>query len=415
MPLRDPIFPACPIRRTATISCYFKENISMSPLRAPSALLSIGTANPPYYFEQSQVATFVADSLDASPGLRRWLRQLYRLSAIETRYSCLPDAGTLHPDSPFAPGAPLQQAPTTAERMAIYEQASVDVATDAARQALGDRAAEVTHLIVVSCTGFFAPGPDLALARRLGLPANVQRSVIGFMGCAAAFNALRLADQIVAGQPDALVLIVCVELCTLHIQPGAGREDLTAASLFADGAAACLVGVPQPGREMLLIDTFFTGVTPDTESDMAWRIGNHGFVMRLSPEVPRQVAKVVPPALRELLPDGSSPEFWAIHPGGPAIVDRVAETCNLSSSDVQASRSVLRNYGNMSSPTILFVLDEIHRQLRSAARPAAGVAMAFGPGLVAEMATLRYVPAAGEQPDASTTRQQRLPTDVYVA
>jgi predicted naringenin-chalcone synthase len=294
--------------------------------------------------------------------------------------------------------------------MAIYEQASVDVAADAARQALGDRAADVTHLIVVSCTGFFAPGPDLALARRLGLPADVQRSVIGFMGCAAAFNALRLADQIVAGRPDALVLIVCVELCTLHIQPGADREDLTAASLFADGAGACLVGAPQPGQEMLLIDNFFTGVTPDTESDMAWRIGNHGFKMRLSPEVPRQVARVVRPALHELLPDGPAPEFWAIHPGGPAIVDRVAETCDLSDNDVQASRDVLRNYGNMSSPTILFVLDAIRRQLRSAARPATGVAMAFGPGLVAEMAALRYVPA-GEQLD----QQQLLPADVYAA
>jgi predicted naringenin-chalcone synthase len=382
----------------------------MSFLRAPSALLSIGTANPPYHFEQAQAATFVADSLDASPALRRWLRQLYKLSAIETRYSCLPDAGALSPDTPFAPGRSLERAPGTAERMAIYEQASVDVAADAARQALGDRAADVTHLIVVSCTGFFAPGPDLALARRLGLPADVQRSVIGFMGCAAAFNALRLADQIVAGRPDALVLIVCVELCTLHIQPGADREDLTAASLFADGAGACLVGAPQPGQEMLLIDNFFTGVTPDTESDMAWRIGNHGFKMRLSPEVPRQVARVVRPALHELLPDGPAPEFWAIHPGGPAIVDRVAETCDLSDNDVQASRDVLRNYGNMSSPTILFVLDAIRRQLRSAARPATGVAMAFGPGLVAEMAALRYVPA-GEQLD----QQQLLPADVYAA
>jgi predicted naringenin-chalcone synthase len=294
--------------------------------------------------------------------------------------------------------------------MAIYQREAVEVGVAAAERALAapqltDAAAGVTHLIVVSCTGFFAPGLDLAIARRLGLRPTVQRTVVGFMGCAAAFNGLRLAAQIVDGQPDAQVLVVCVELCTLHLQPGSERIALTVASLFADGAAACLVGAAQPGGDLLRLNRLHTQVQPDTEDAMAWQIGDHGFVMRLSPDVPRYVGTLATSALATLLDGQPEPTFWAIHPGGRAIVDRLADLLQLSPAQTAASYGVLRRYGNMSSPTILFVLAELLNDLRTSPGPVSGVAAAFGPGLVTEMAHLTYVPPAALGPSAAQLPQ----------
>jgi len=383
------------------------------------AILSIGTAVPPHQISQSDVCTWVSDSLEASPAQRRWIKRLYTLSGIETRHSCLPDAAVLIPHSRFAPGRPLAETPTTADRMAIYQQEAVKIGVAAAERALTtpqlpNAAASVTHLIVVSCTGFFAPGLDLAIARRLGLRPTVQRTLVGFMGCAAAFNGLRLAAQIVDGQLDALVLVVCVELCTLHLQPDSDRNALTVASLFADGAAACLVGATGSNGDLLRLNRLHTQVLPDTEDAMAWQIGDHGFVMHLSSDVPRHVGTLAQSALATLLDGQPTPTFWAIHPGGRAIVDRLTELLQLAPAQVAASYNVLRRYGNMSSPTILFVLRELLDQLRTAACPVSGIAAAFGPGLVTEMAHLTYVPPVGARPIAV---QQPQLTEVprYVA
>jgi predicted naringenin-chalcone synthase len=386
---------------------------------ARPGLLSIGTAVPTYQIDQTAVGACVADSLNASPPLRRWIKRLYELSGIETRYSCLPEAAKLNLDSPFAPGLALADSPTTAERMAIYQREAIDLGVAAAEQALAAPAiagstAQITHLIVVSCTGFFAPGLDLVLAERLGLGPTIQRTLVGFMGCAAAFNGLRLAAQIVAGQPEARVLVVCVELCTLHLQPGADRPTLTAASLFADGAAACLVGAPDIQGDVLLIDRFHSQVQPASQDAMAWQIGDHGFVMNLSSDVPRHIDSLAPSALANLLDGLPSPEFWAIHPGGRAIVDRLAELLALSPAQTAASYAVLRRYGNMSSATILFVLRELWASLRSAAQPASGVAVAFGPGLVTELAALTYLPPAALHLD-QPQQQADLASPHYVA
>ncbi|MDP9310467.1 MAG: type III polyketide synthase [Chloroflexota bacterium] len=378
--------------------------------RRPVALLALGSAVPPYRVEQAELADWMAESLQADRKLARWLRYLYGCSGIDTRYSCLPDASSSPALSRFAPHRRLDEAPTTAERMAIYKREAVQVGTAAARDTLHDYARTanrddgvadaVTHLIVVSCTGFFAPGLDHAIARELGLRATVERTLVGFMGCAAAFNALRLAAQIVQGDPAALVLIVCVELCSLHIQPGMDRVNLVVTSLFADGAAACLVGSSAPDdREHFVIGRFHTTLEPDSQSDMVWDIGDHGFTMHLSPRIPARLGEAAPRALAALVGNRRNLEFWAIHPGGRAIVDALATIFALSPEQTAATRHVLRNYGNMSSPTILFVLQELRARLRQ--RPGAavqdGVAMAFGPGLVIEMAQLRYVPAATQR------------------
>ncbi|CAA9373834.1 MAG: Naringenin-chalcone synthase, partial [uncultured Chloroflexia bacterium] len=255
-------------------------------------------------------------------------------------------------------------------------------------------------------TGFFAPGLDQAIARGVNLPATVERTLIGFMGCAAAFNALRLAGSIVGARADARVLIVCVELCTVHIQPSADRTNLVVASLFADGAGACIVGATEDAaHDQFAIDGFYTALHPDSTDDMVWQIGDYGFSLQLSALIPRRLEVAAPTALAQLVDDPATLDFWAIHPGGRQIVDRLANVFELQPEQVEPSREVLRQYGNMSSGTILFVLQAWREKFRAerAGETVNGVAMAFGPGLVIEMAKLTYIPAipyVGSQDEA---------------
>lgn len=388
---------------------------------ARAALLSIGTAVPHHQIEQTAFSSWVAESFGNQPALSRMIRRLFDVSGIEMRYSCVPDFSGSFAQSRFSLSGALADAPTTAARMAIYRHEATALGTLAAQRALGDHtpgqafdATAVTHLIVVSCTGFFAPGLDQAIANGLGLRPTIERSLIGFMGCAAAFNGLRLARQIVCGQPDALVLVVCVELSTLHMHPENSRTNLVAASLFGDGAAACLVGAPRSdGHDCLQLDGFYSELVPDTTQEMAWSIGDYGFILHLSPDIPRHLGEVAPRALAALLNGRRTPHFWAIHPGGRAIVDRLAELFALAPEQVAASLSILRHYGNMSSPTILFVLHELREQLRREnGGVASGVAMAFGPGLVVEMAHLSYLPPALPIDSAA---EQRMRMSEYVA
>jgi len=359
-----------------------------------SAILALGTAVPRFPTAQMAIGGWMTEAFGHRPALARWLRAIYARSPIECRYSCLPDFGLAASQSRFSPSLSVADSPTTAERMALYRTESIALGQVAARRAIWDRRDQlpITHLIAVSCTGFFAPGLDLALAASLGLAPDLRRSMIGFMGCAAAFNGLQLAAEISAASPRARVLVVCVELCTLHIQPGEDREALVAASLFGDGAAACVVGHPTAGSgDHLRLHDFHSRVTPSTESEMTWEIGNHGFALRLSPEVPKQLACSTEADLSRLLGTGVRPDFWAVHPGGPAILDRIESALQLGPADLEQSRAILRRYGNMSSATILFILEEVRRRLRANGRSeATGVAMAFGPGLVTELATISY-------------------------
>ncbi|MFN8484768.1 MAG: type III polyketide synthase [Anaerolineae bacterium] len=372
----------------------------MTQDRAPVALLGLGTAVPRYRYADADIGSWFAAALSGNRALSRWMRGVFVATGIETRHSCLPDVFGAPQESRYSPGRLLEDAATTAERMAVYEREAVVIGAAAAQRALSDSGdpsigETVTHLVVVSCTGFFAPGLDQAIAHALGLPPTVQRTLVGFMGCAAAFNGLRLADHIVRAQPSARVLVVCVELCSLHVQPQPTRTDLLVAALFADGAAACLVGAPpEDGRDHYALDSMYSMLAPGTGGHMVWQIGDHGFKLHLSPEIPKRLGEVAPPALKALLGERPRPGAWAVHPGGRAIVDRLAEVFDLTPDDLAATYSVLRDYGNMSSPTILFVLSRLRERLRrEAAAPTGVAAMAFGPGLVVEMAHLTYQPA----------------------
>lgn len=375
------------------------------------AILALGTALPRYCGSQEEIGRWMADSF-ADRRVQRLVRMIHSQSGIDRRFSCAPAYLDPPQQSRFAPGASLAHSATTAERMQVYEREAPPLGAAAAHQALAQYAQRrgqtleqvagtVTHLLAVSCTGLFAPGLDFALARQLQLAPTVRRTLIGFMGCAAAFNALRTAAEIVRGQATARVLVVSVELCSLHNQPSADYDLLVGASIFSDGAAACLVGCPSPGDgDYFTLEDFYTGVHPDTQEEMAWNIRDHGFALRLSPRVPEHLGVAAPAALHTVF-GSQRPHFWAIHPGGRAIVDKLAEMFALPDAALVSTREVLRQHGNMSSATILFVLEHLRRRLAEQAGPSAspassapftGVAMAFGPGLVVEMSRLTYAP-----------------------
>lgn len=374
-------------------------------LRPQPAILALGTAVPRYQLQQRELAQWMAAGFPDQPGLARMIRAVHAQSGIETRYSCLPDYGDLESPSHFTLGGNLADSATTAQRMAIYEREATPLAMAAAQRAIAALAAQrgatvahlrshITHVIAVSCTGFFAPGLDFALTKGLGLTPTVDRRLIGFMGCAAAFNGLRSAQQAVLSQPDALALVVSLELSSLHTYPMQSRDGIVAAALFADGAGAALVGNPtETDRNYFLLEQFHTCIKPETEAEMAWQIGDHGFVLRLSAQVPAHLAEIAPAAL-EVLYGAERPDFWAIHPGGRAIVERLGEIFALTADQLAATAQILRDYGNMSSATILFVLHKLQDTLQQkwqTQQGDQGVAMAFGPGLVIEMARLRFV------------------------
>jgi predicted naringenin-chalcone synthase len=299
--------------------------------------------------------------------------------------------GTRHTESVFIPTkANDGVGPTTGERMRVYAEFAGPLALRAATQALGEsqfHAADITHLVTVSCTGFLAPGVDLALIGGLKLRPTVQRTHVGFMGCHGALNGLRVANAFATADPNARVLVAAVELCSLHYFYGNTADKLVANAIFADGAAAivgCRDAAPM-GRPLQLVASG-SCVIPDSNEDMAWTVGDHGFEMTLSRRVPGMIAKHLRPWLESWLRDNrlSLVEVgsWAVHPGGPKIVSAVQESLGLTDADLAASRGVFADCGNMSSPTVLFVLDRLRQQ--NTKRPC--VALGFGPGLVAEAA-----------------------------
>ena len=295
-------------------------------------------------------------------------------SGIDHRWSVLGDEARLDPNRFYTRDTP----PGTAERMAVYAREAPKLALEAAR-GLPDLAG-VTHLIVASCTGFVAPGVDQIVARELGLARDVERVLIGFMGCYAGATALRTAGHLARANAGARVLVITVELCSLHLTERADLEGMLAMAQFSDGAAAAIVSTEGPG---LAIGESLSAALEESDELITWTIGDQGFLMNLSGEVPGRLAHALAdPETRERILDGSEPEnldAWTVHPGGKSILDAVERSLDLPSDALADSREVLRAFGNMSSATILFVLARM-----MARRPANGVVLAFGPGLAME-------------------------------
>ncbi|MGZ3172363.1 MAG: type III polyketide synthase [Croceibacterium sp.] len=310
----------------------------------------------------------------ADPREARLFGRMAERSGIEHRWSVLGDDAGLEPGRFYT----RDSAPTTGERMAVYAREAPKLALQAIAglPELGN----ITHLVVASCTGFVAPGVDQLIARALGLPGDVERLVIGFMGCYAGATALRSAGHIVRSDPSARVLVVAIELCSLHLQGDGGLESMLAMAQFSDGAAAAIVSAEGAG---LAIGEGLSATLEESDTLITWTIGDTGFAMNLSGEVPGRLAQALAePMLTDKVLGGEGAQAigaWAVHPGGKSILDAVERAFRLPAEALAESRDVLRACGNMSSATILFVLEKIMPR-----RPATGVAMAFGPGLAME-------------------------------
>lgn len=383
----------------------------------PSYLGAIGTANPTHRIAQSQIADFMARALQFGDGDTRKLRALYRVSGIEHRYSVLPDYGRPNGEYTFFPNTPtLEPFPSVGQRMAVYRREALPLAMEAVRSCLRQvpavAAADITHLVTVSCTGMYAPGLDIELVQALGLRADVRRTCVNFMGCYAAVNAVKLADAFCQADANARVLIVSVELCTLHFQKSPEEDHLVSNALFGDGAAACLVQAgPLPNdAPSLALQAFHCGLEPDGHDDMAWHINDFGFEMTLSSYVPRLIQRGIRSLTDGLL--ASLPvqlddiRHFAIHPGGRKILETIEAELGLSRADNRHAYRILRDYGNMSSATVLFVLRDVLAHATPADNGAPVLSFAFGPGLTME-AMLLQLTVSGEQ-DAAHAREVEI-------
>ena len=348
----------------------------------------IGTALPPYDVHASYIA-FTHKMLNIGKSERVFDRMAQR-SGIAHRYSVLPvddlSSGETGKQGFYSPGA----YPSTAQRMRVYESYAPGLAERAVEALdLHGQTSKITHLVVASCTGFMAPGLDHILARRLGLRADLQRTLVGFMGCSAAVPALRIAQQAVLADPAARVLVVNLELCTLHLQETYDLETALTFLLFGDGCSAALVSKDETG---IALHDFRSALIPESEELITWHIGDQGFDMHLSGKVPGRITQ----ALREELAreddggllrgeDTRAIDLWAVHAGGRTILDAVENGFALDNKALAESRTVLAEHGNMSSATVMFVLK---RMLDNSPKGKRGLAMAFGPGVVAE--TFRF-------------------------
>ena len=340
---------------------------------AQAFINAIGTAVPDHDIH----GAFIGWALGKipEPRERKLFERMVARSGIEHRWSVLPradDGGDpTHPGG-FYHGDAL---PSTGTRMRLYGEAAPALALQAIA-GLDFDPAEISHIVVASCTGFVAPGVDQIIARRLGLSPSVERLLVGYMGCYAAVIALRSARHIVRSDPSARVLVVTVEICSLHLHEMHQVEALLAGLQFGDGAAAALVTSDEQGIE---IEMPFATTLPESHDLIRWDITDEGFAMHLSGEVPGRIAAALAePELRETIVNGGVDQ-WAVHAGGRSILDAVENSLQLPPDSLVDSRIVLRDYGNMSSSTLMFVL------ARQLGRPIErGAAIAFGPGLAAE-------------------------------
>lgn len=355
----------------------------------------IGTALPDQSIGQAEAAELAKAFSGLSAEAVVALPLLYQRTRIQRRGSVVldgptrSDGGSRQSFFPL-PQMPQDRGPTTDQRMRRYQQEAAPLAIRAMRAALdqaGVRPDRLDHLVTVSCTGFRAPGVDLALMRQLGMRPEISRTHIGFMGCAAALNGLRVASALAGGRSDCVVGVCAVELCSLHYQYGADPEQWVANALFADGAAAVVAaGTAAPEATAWSLAANGSCVFPDSADAISWDIGDHGFEMRLSMRVPGLLAQQLRPWLAEWLAQSQltieSVASWAVHPGGPRILSSVRDALGLPSSALAISSAVLERCGNMSSPTLLFILDRLRQE--RAPRPC--VALAFGPGVTVEAA-----------------------------
>nr|AKQ22690.1 chalcone synthase [Candidatus Entotheonella serta] len=353
-----------------------------------TALWSIGTAVPTFQFSQQKALTYALSRIP--PAIARHVKFLYRRSQIDSRHTC---SQALYNAIELDTGEAAGDEASTAERMQAYESQAADLAARAAKRALAQAphfsAADITHLVMVTCTGFVSPGPDVLLFEQLGLRSDVRRVQVGFMGCHGAMNGLHTAAAICRSEPQAVVVVASLELCTLHFQSTLTEENLVITSLFSDGAAAALLSGKAftDGQPRCYLDAFGSRVYPEARDAIAWRVGNQGFDMGLALSNAHDLRPLIPDFVGDWLSSyelhQDDIDLWAIHPGGRAVLDTCEWALGFAPDALASSRWVLRHYGNMSSPTILFVMDHLLAKTK-ANRVRRGLSLGFGPGVTLE-------------------------------
>lgn len=353
-----------------------------------SRILSIGTAVPLYCHRQQDILQFMLNAYQLEADDRRKISLLYERSGIETRYAVIPDYSVPIERREFYPKTlDMEPFPSLEQRMELYHSHATDLSIDAIEDCLKDiELSQITWLITVSCTGLSAPGLDISIMEKLGLSPSIKRSSVNFMGCYAAIHALKMADNICRASQNEKVLIVCTELCTIHFQKACDMDSVASGLLFADGAAAALVTGDSFSTDGAVIGSFYSEVALNGQKDMAWNLSSKGFLMRLSSYIPQLLQSGITPLLNNALKAGNhskeSIKHWAIHPGGKKILETIEKELQLTKDALRVSSDILRRYGNMSSPTILFVLKEILAGLDGSDDKI--FTAAFGPGLTME-------------------------------
>ncbi len=391
----------------------------------------IETSTPPFSHRQNDLRERMKEIVPESDRDRKIIHYIYSKSGIETRHSVIDDFRLENSTPLSSQGAKrnvpvLSQkvnrnaisgssdvqvshalffngqgsSPGTASRNDTYIREGRKLFVDVAQKLIRNsdfNANDITHLITVSCTGFYAPGPDFDIIRALGLSPSIERYHLGFMGCYASIPALKMANQICKANPDANVMIVSVELCTLHFQANPKMDNILSASVFADGGSGAIVSSRLPERPAFRLNRFVSEILENSSKDMAWSIGDTGFEMILSNYIPDLLGDGMNLFLKDFEKYFSKTtdqiDLWAIHPGGRAILDKIEEVLNLPEHALNSSRKVLSEHGNMSSATIFYVLNDLING-NTEDKPVdnkEAIAMAFGPGLTLETAYLTLV------------------------
>jgi predicted naringenin-chalcone synthase len=359
-------------------------------LEKPSYIFGLATVVPDFCISQEAYVQFACQALELPEKQAAFLKNICARTAINQRYFTLEDPLKKRAEWTFLSQDYPRVVPTTTERAHVYQREAPKLAYQAAVGALhewGQNKNNITHIISVSCTGALAPGLEFLLMHDLGLTRSVQRFGLNFMGCFGAIRGLAVAHAFARENSKNRILMVCTELCSLHFQAEFVPHHVIANALFGDGAAAVIVGSEPTAHEKPLwrFEKFQATAIEDSLNDMTWDISDRGFIMYLSARVPQLLSQIINPFVRELMGSEESltETVWAIHPGGKAIIQGIEKACQLEPWQTQASWETLASYGNMSSPTVLFVLDK----LRQNQAPWA-TALAFGPGLSLESVLL---------------------------
>jgi alpha-pyrone synthase len=357
-----------------------------------SFITAIGTANPSNRFSQSTIAEFMLRTMKLHNGDSRKLKMIFRSSGIAFRHSVLEDYGKTEHFTFYSETPDFEPVPSTQSRLSIFRQQAVGLSEASVKNLLSAYQhvdlKKVTHLIVVCCTGMYAPGLDIDLVKKLGLKSSVQRTAINFMGCYAAFNAIKIANAFCTNDPSAKVLIVATELCSLHFQREGTDDNLVANALFGDGSASLLIESRSESQLQLQLESFHSDLSENGEQFMAWTVGDLGFEMKLSAYVPEiirgGIAALTNSLLEKISRKFSDIKHFAIHPGGKKILEAIEQELGISKEQNRSAYEVLEKFGNMSSPTVLFVLKDLIAKLNEKNKGEHILSFAFGPGLTLE-------------------------------